>query len=72
MALYLPTSPLGADFRVDVDATRVHAGSTRGELNWVARVVFEVNGGSELRITVDEAAEVGFRFNFTGVTFFSD
>lgn len=82
VALYLPTSPLGAGYTVTLDDQPVHSGTTKAALNWVARVVLTLPppppaagawaGGSNrtVRLTVDPTAPAAAVFNVSGATLF--
>ena len=77
VALYLPTSPLGAPFTVELDGAQIHAGTTlagegtgAGAKNWVARTVLPVAGGRLLKVTVG-AATATTQFSVSGATFFN-
>ena len=72
VALYLPTSPHGADFRVQLDGKQIFVGTTRSNTSdWVARTVLQVAGGKTLTLSVSKTLANSTQFSVSGVTLFS-
>ena len=72
VALYLPISPHGAEYTVQLDGTKIHAGTTLSNVSsWVSRTVLPVTtGGKMLHLTVG-STEAETQFGISGVTLFS-
>jgi len=73
IALYLPSSPRGAVYTVELDGAQIHTGTTlTTESSWVARTVLSAEGGKSLKITVGDIVTAETQFRISGVTLFSD
>tara|TARA_B110000208_G_scaffold160160_1_gene195175 strand:- start:28 stop:3396 length:3369 start_codon:yes stop_codon:yes gene_type:complete len=71
IALYLPTSPSGAAFTVQLDGVQIHAGSTEANTKvWVARTVLPVQSGKLLKVTVGSTSTTT-QFSIVGATLFT-
>jgi hypothetical protein len=69
--LYLPTSPSGAAFTVQLDGVQIHAGSTEANTKvWVARTVLPVQSGKLLKVTVGSTSTTT-QFSIVGATLFT-
>jgi hypothetical protein len=72
VALYLPVSPRGAAYTVQLDGVQIHVGTTQANASsWVARTVLPVGGGKMLKLTVTGATVPNTQFSVSGATFFS-
>ena len=72
VALYLPVSPRGAEYTLQLDGVQIHAGTTEANAtSWVARTVLSVEGGKMLKLTVAGATGSNTQFSVSGATFFS-
>ena len=71
VALYLPKSPRGADFRVTLDGNTIYTGTTLSNIsNWVARAVLPVADGRMLTVIVGKTVAGSTQFSVSGATFF--
>ena len=71
VALYLPTSPHGADFAVELGNVQIHVGTTRSNAsNWVARTVLSVAQGGTLTLRLSRTLANTTQFGVSGATLF--
>merc|ERR1712194_811835 len=73
VALYLPDSPTGAEYIVQVDGQQISSGTTNtseSAKNWEARVMLAVGGGNSLKLIVGRTS-FPTEFSVIGATFFS-
>jgi hypothetical protein len=73
VALYLPVSPNGAEYVVELDGKQIHSGTTMSNAKkWVARTILPVVGGKMLNVAVGKNLTPMTQFSVSGVTFFAN